>query len=83
MVERLRLEFMDNQKTQNRDVDHESDNPFPGDYFSPNAPNENFSGELDAVVATDGLEAVLFNFDGYIESDSLVLGKLAEHLPRS
>lgn len=27
---------------------------FPGDYFSLNSPNDNFSAELDAVVARMG-----------------------------
>lgn len=55
---------------------------FPGDYFSLNAPIDNFSAELDAVVATEGLEVALFNFDDYIEGDPLVLNKPAEHLPK-
>lgn len=55
---------------------------FPGDYFSLNSPNDNFSAELDAVVATDGLEAALFNFDEYMEGGSLALNKPAEHLPK-
>lgn len=55
---------------------------FPGDYFSLNAPNDNFRAELDAVIATEGLEAALFNFDDYIEGDSLALNKPAEHLPK-
>lgn len=55
---------------------------FPGDYFSLNAPNDNFRAELDAVIATEGLEAALFNFDDYIEGGSLVLNKPAEHLPK-
>ena len=55
---------------------------FPGDYFSLNSPNDNFSAELDAVVATDGLEAALFNFDEYIEGGPLALNKPAEHLPK-
>lgn len=55
---------------------------FPGDYFSLNALNDNFSAELDAVIATDGLEAALFNFDDYIDGGTLALNKLAKHLPK-
>ena len=55
---------------------------FPGDYFSLNAPNDNFRYELDTVIAAEGLEAALFNFDDYIEGDSLALSKPAEHLPK-
>lgn len=55
---------------------------FPSDYFSLNAPNDNFRAELDAVITTEGLEAALFNFDDYIEGGSLALNKPAEHLPK-
>lgn len=55
---------------------------FPSDYFSLNAPNDNFRAELDVVITTEGLEAALFNFDDYIEGGSLALNKPAEHLPK-
>lgn len=55
---------------------------FPSDYYSLNSPNVNFSAEVDAVVATDGLEAAFFNFDDYIEGGSLALNKPVEHLPK-
>ncbi|MEE1421423.1 MAG: ATP-grasp domain-containing protein [Eggerthellaceae bacterium] len=54
---------------------------FPSDYFSLSAPNDNFRSEFDAVIATEGLEATLFNFDDYIEGHPLALTKHAEHLP--
>ena len=54
---------------------------FPGDYFSLNEPNDNFTQELDAVIATDGLEAALFNYDEFIEGERLVLNKTVDHLP--
>lgn len=55
---------------------------FPGDYFSLNAPNDNFAQELDAVIATDGLEAALFNYDEFIEGERLVLNKPVNRLPK-
>lgn len=55
---------------------------FPGDYFSLNSPNDNFSAELDAVVATNGLEAALFNYDEYLDGAPLALNKGIEHLPK-
>ena len=36
---------------------------FPGDYFSLNNPNDNFTAELDAVTATDDLDVAIFNYD--------------------
>lgn len=54
---------------------------FPGDYFSLNAPNDNFRPEFDAVIATEGMEAALFNFDDFIEGSSLALNESVEHLP--
>ena len=50
---------------------------FPGDYFSLNSPNDNFIAELDAVVACDGLDSLLFNYDEYIEGAPLLLSKPA------
>ncbi len=55
---------------------------FPGDYFSLNAPNDNFAQELDAVIATDGLEAALFNYDEFVEGKRLALNKPVDHLPK-
>lgn len=55
---------------------------FPGDYFSLNNPNDNFVEELDAVVATNGLHAVLFNYDEYIDGEPLRLSKDASMLPK-
>lgn len=46
---------------------------FPGDYFSLNNPNDNFTEELDAVAATDGLDAALFNYDEFVEGAPLRL----------
>lgn len=54
---------------------------FPGDYFSLNSPNDNFTQELEAVIATDGLEAALFNYDDYIAGEPLILNKNPELLP--
>lgn len=54
---------------------------FPADYFSPDAPNDNFSGELDAVIATEGLESALFNYDEFIDGASLTLSEPIDHLP--
>lgn len=48
---------------------------FPGDYFALNNPNDNFTEELDAVVATDGLDAALFNYDEFVEGAPLRLSK--------
>jgi hypothetical protein len=50
---------------------------FPGDYFSLNNPNDNFTAELDAVVACDNLDPLLFNYDEYIDGSPLRLSKPA------
>ena len=55
---------------------------FPGDYFSLTNPNDNFAEELDAVIATEGLHAVLFNYDEYIDGEPLRLSKKADILPK-
>lgn len=48
---------------------------FPGDYFSLNNPNDNFTAELDAVTATDDLDVAIFNYDEFIEGAPLRLNK--------
>ena len=48
---------------------------FPGDYFSLRNPNDNFTAELNAVVACEGLDALLFNYDEYIDGSPLRLSK--------
>ncbi len=51
---------------------------FPGDYFSLKNPDDNFTTEVDAVVACDGLDALLFNYDEYIEGAPLRFSKPAD-----
>lgn len=48
---------------------------FPRDYFSPNNPNDGFTAELDAVIATEGLDTALLNYDEFIEGAPLKLSK--------
>lgn len=48
---------------------------FPGNYYSFNNLDDNFAAEFDAVVATQDLDAVLFNFDEFIEGAPLQLSK--------
>lgn len=55
---------------------------FPGDYFSMHNPNDNFTAELDAVVATEDLDAALFNYDEFIEGASLRLSKEPDSIQR-
>ena len=50
---------------------------FPGDYFSLNNPNDNFTAELDAVVACDNLDPLLYNYDECIDGSPLRLSKPA------
>ena len=44
---------------------------FPGDYFSPEAPAENYRAEFAAAAATDGIQPVVFNFEDYIGGSPL------------
>lgn len=50
---------------------------FPGDYFSQNNPSDNFAAELDAAVACNEIDALLFNYDEYTEGGPLRLSKPA------
>lgn len=48
---------------------------FPGDRFSPNNPDDDFAAEFDAAMATDELDAVLFNYNEFVDGAPLKLSK--------
>ena len=56
---------------------------FPGDFYSLNNVNDNFSAEVDAAVSCDCFDVLLFNFDEYIDGAPLKLSKPAENCSKS
>lgn len=67
---------------ENHDATEKTTILLPGDYYSLNHPNDNFSQELEAVIATPNLIPVLFNFDEYLTGEPLRLSKPISVLPR-
>lgn len=56
---------------------------FPGDFYSLNNVNDNFSAEVDAAVSCDCFDVLLFNFDEYIDGAPLKLNKPAKNCSKS